>query len=169
MARLRLSTERLELRPLPAGAAAALPDDRDAAARILGATLAPSWPQDDLLDVLPSQAAAEPDLERFGVWVMIERRTNAVAGDIGFIGPPGDDGSVEVGYSVIPDRRSRGYATEAARAILDWVLRQPGVRTVVARCDEGNVPSIRTLERVGFARVGEADGQIRWRYAPGER
>jgi RimJ/RimL family protein N-acetyltransferase len=26
------------------------------------------------------------------------------------------------------------------------------------------VASIRTLERVGFRRTGEADGQVRWRY-----
>lgn len=164
-----LSTERLELRPLPARAAGALPEDREAAARILGAVLPPAWPQVDLLAVLPQQAAAEPHDECFGVWVMINRSTNTVVGDIGFVGPPGDDGTVEIGYSVIPDHRCRGYATEAAQAMLGWALGQAGVRTVVAGCDRGNVPSIRTLERVGFARGGEAGGQIRWCYAPGAR
>ncbi|MHB8649207.1 MAG: GNAT family N-acetyltransferase, partial [Gaiellaceae bacterium] len=67
-----------------------------------------------LLDVLPLQAAAAPSDECFGVWVMIERDTGTVVGDVGFIGPPDESGIVEVGYSVIPDRRRRGYATEAA-------------------------------------------------------
>jgi ribosomal-protein-alanine N-acetyltransferase len=97
------------------------------------------------------------------VWVIIERETETVVGDIGFIGPPGVDATVEIGYSVIPDRRRRGYATEAARALVDWVLREPGVREVVAGCDNENVPSIRMLERLGFARTGETNGQIRWR------
>jgi [ribosomal protein S5]-alanine N-acetyltransferase len=121
------------------------------------------WPQRDLLDVLPLQAAAAPSDERFGVWLMIERATRTVVGDIGFTGPPDDSGSVEIGYSVVPGRRRRGYATEAARAIVAWALRQPGVGVVVAGCDSDNTASIRVLERVGFVQTGEADGRIGWR------
>jgi ribosomal-protein-alanine N-acetyltransferase len=153
----------MEMRPLPALAAAALPGDREEASRILGATLPPGWPLPDLLDVLPLQAATSPETESFGVWVMIERDSGSVVGDIGFMGPPDETGSVEVGYSVIPDRRRRGYATEAARAIVEWALSQPGVQLIVAGCDRDNDPSIRTLERLGFHRTGEADRQIRWR------
>jgi [ribosomal protein S5]-alanine N-acetyltransferase len=159
-----LITERLELRPLAALAAAALLEDRERASGVLGVRLAADWPQPDLLDVLPVQAAASPDAECFGVWVMIERDGWTVVGDIGFMGPPDGRGSVEVGYSVVADRRRRGYATEAARAIVGWVLAQPGVQVVVAGCDDDNAPSIRLLERLGFGRTGEADGQIRWRY-----
>lgn len=159
----RLFTERMELRPLPAPAAAALPEDRNEASRILGATLSADWPQPDLLGVLPRQAATSPGTERFGIWVMIERDSASVVGDIGFHGPPDGTSSIEVGYCVTPDRRRRGYATEAARAIVDWALSQPGIRVVVAGCDRDNVPSIRTLERLGFRRTGEAGGQIRWR------
>lgn len=149
-------------------AAAALPEGREAAARILGATLPAEWPQPDLLDVLPLQAAASAEAECFGVWVMIERESENVVGDIGFIGPPDNRGSVEVGYSVIPGRRRRGYATEAARAIVEWVLTEPTVEVVVAGCDEDNAASIRTLERIGFRRTGQANGEIRWRYGATE-
>jgi [ribosomal protein S5]-alanine N-acetyltransferase len=158
----QLSSSRLDMKPLPAAAAAALPDGRETAAEVLGATLPPMWPQSDLLDVLPMQAAAAPDLERFGVWVMIERQTTVVVGDVGFMGPP-EDGLVEIGFSVIPDRRRRGYATEAARALVDWALGEPGIRGVIARCDASNEASIRVLERAGLRRTGEADRQIRWR------
>jgi len=101
---------------------------------------------------------------------MIERDSRSVVGDIGFKGPPDDAGRIEMGYSVIPDRRRRGYAKEAARALIDWALSQPKVRVLVAGCQPDNVPSIRTLERVGFHRSGEADGEIRWCYGgyPGE-
>ena len=161
---MRVRTERLELRPLPAAAAATLPDDREAAARVLGARLASDWPQPDLLDVLPLQAAAAPDEERFGVWVIIEQATRLVIGDVGFLGPPAADGTVEIGYSVVESHRRLGYATEAAGALVASVLRQPGVRAVVAGCDKGNTASVRLLERLGFARTGEQEGQLRWRY-----
>jgi len=160
----RVLTERMELKPLPAIAAAALPEDREEASRILGAALPVEWPQPDLLDVLPLQAAASQETECYGVWVMIERESGSVVGDVGFIGPPDENGSIEVGYSVIPDRRRRGYATEAASAIVEWALSEPGVEVVVAGCDRDNEPSIRTLERLGFQRTGEASGQLRWRY-----
>jgi ribosomal-protein-alanine N-acetyltransferase len=82
-------------------------------------------------------------------------------------GPKGlpADGVVEIGYSMIPDRRRRGYASEAAAALVDWARSQEDVETVVAACDRENVASIRTLERLGFARTGMDGDEIRWRLA----
>ncbi|HUA45021.1 MAG TPA: GNAT family N-acetyltransferase [Solirubrobacteraceae bacterium] len=160
----RLDTSRLALLPLDPAAAAALPDGRISAAQVIGAELSADWPASDLLDVLPMQAAIPPEQAHYGVWVILERTTNTVIGDIGFFGPPGPDGMLEVGYSIVPDRRRRGYATEAARALVGWALEQPNVRTIVAGCDENNQGSIRTLERVGFSRTGRVESQLRWRY-----
>ena len=95
---------------------------------------------------------------------MIERESGSVVGDVGFLGPPDESGSVELGYSVVPDRRRRGYASEAARALVDWALDQPGVEVVVASPESGNVASVRTLERVGFQRASDASGALAWRY-----
>jgi [ribosomal protein S5]-alanine N-acetyltransferase len=159
---IRIGGRRLELTPLPAAAAAALLDDRSTAAAVIGSTVPAAWPQMDLLDVLPMQAAAEPGAERFGIWLMIERDTNTVVGDIGFMGPP-DGGVVEIGFSVIPDCRRRGYATEAARSLIDWAFRDPGIREVTARSEVENEASSRVLRAAGFARIGESRGVIRWR------
>ncbi len=164
---LRLLTERLELTPLPARAAAAMPDDREAAARALGARLSAEWPDPSFLGVLRRHARASADAERFGVWVVIERHTGTVVGDAGFHGPPDDAGTIEVGYSVIPSRRRRGYASEAAGALVGWARSQPSVNVVVAGCAPGNLASVRTLERIGFHRTGEAGGEIRWRHGGG--
>lgn len=162
MRRIRLGGARLELTPLPAAAAAALPDDRPTAAALIGARLPDAWPHADLLDVLPMQAAAEAADEPSGVWLIIERDTATVVGDIGFMGPP-DAGVVEIGFSVIPDRRRRGFATEAARALVDWAFRDPRIREVSARSEPENEASARVLVATGFARVGDAGGTIRWR------
>ena len=159
---IRLGSVHLELTPLPAAAAAALPDDRATATRLIGATLPDPWPQLDLLDVLPVQAAAEPADEPFGIWLMIERDSNTVVGDIGFMGPP-DGGVVEIGFSVIPDRRRRGYATEAARSLVDWAFSEPRIREVSARTEPENEASARVLAATGFGRVGDSRGVVRWR------
>ncbi|MBA2382549.1 MAG: GNAT family N-acetyltransferase [Chloroflexi bacterium] len=164
MDHLRIRGLRLDLTPLPAAVAAALPGDRGAAERLLGATLPDAWPQADLLDVLPIQAAAEPEGERFGIWLMIERERNTVVGDIGFLGPP-NRGRVEIGFSVIPDRRRRGYATEAAVALADWVVGEPDVHELVARSEVANEASARTLAGAGFIREDEHEGLVSWRRA----
>jgi ribosomal-protein-alanine N-acetyltransferase len=158
-----LDTDRLSLRPIPAAAAEALATDRATAAELLGASLPPDWPLPDLLEALPMLTASSPEAQPFGPRAIVERSSQAVVGDIGFHGPPDSEGSVEIGYSVMPDRRGRGYATEAASALVAWAASQPGVRTVIATCDTDNVASIRTLERLGFDRVGERDGAIAWR------
>ena len=129
--------------------------DRSAAADALGAELDADWPAPDLLDVLPGT-------EPFGAWAIVERATSTVIGDIGFHGPPDADGVVEIGYSVVPSRRRRGYAVEAARGLIAWAIAQPGVKTIVAGSTADNAASIATLERLGFERTGVADGELRW-------
>ena len=159
----RIQTDRLDLFPLDPAAAAALPENRDLAGRIIGAALSDDWPQADLLDILPKQVALGAGEAQFGIWVIVERETSTIVGDGGFHGAPSSEGVLEIGYSIVPDRRRRGFATEAARALIAWARAQPGVNAVVAGCHPGNEASIRTLERLGFRRAGRAGGEIRWR------
>lgn len=151
------TTSRLELRPLLAAAALALFDNREGAARLIGSPLSPAWPQRDLFDILPLQRGGP-----YGIWVIVERDSGEVIGDVGLLGPP-VHGTVEIGYSVVPDRRGHGYAAEAARALVAWALSEPGVNAVVARCEPANAASIRTLEHAGFERISETADEIRWR------
>lgn len=146
------------MKPLPADAAAALPHDRETVPQIVGASVPEEWPLPDLLEVLHSLVRNEP----FGAWVMIDRELATVVGDVGFHGPPQEE-RVEIGYAVLPQFRRRGYATEAAGALVEWALTQPGITEVLARCDADNPGSIATLERNGFERTGEDRETIHWR------
>lgn len=161
----QVPTARLILRPVSGRAAVALSTDRPLAAAILEAELPADWPHPGLLDVIEARATASEGGDHFGIWAIIDRSDATVVGDVGFKGPPDAAGTIEVGYSVLPDRQARGYAAEAASAIVEWALSRPNVRAVIASCDHTNTASIRTLERIGFRRTGEADGEIRWRYA----
>jgi RimJ/RimL family protein N-acetyltransferase len=68
---------------------------------------------------------------------------------------PGVDGAVEIGYTIFPNQRGRGYATEAVTALIDWAARTSEVRVVLAAIDCGNDASVRVLERVGgFLELG---------------
>lgn len=87
------ATEPIRLGPLPPTAAAALPAGRHAAAAEIGAELSPDWPQRDLLDLLTRQAEIAGEEAVWGIWLIIDRETNIVVGDIGFHGPPTARGS----------------------------------------------------------------------------
>ena len=160
---LDIETDRLLLRPITAAAAAALVADRGAATELLGAAIPADWPHPNLVDSLPQLAAVGDALQPFGALAIVERATNEVVGDIGFHGRPDAEGRVEVGYSVVPSRRRRGYAAESLASLVEWTRRQPGVREVTARCEPTNIGSIRTLEGGGFERLGEREGLIEWR------
>ena len=78
-----------------------------------------------------------------------------VVGHGGFHAAPDEDGLVEVGYSVDPQHRRRGHATEILRALLDRAAREEQVRRVRASVSPDNEASLALLRGFGFSLVGE--------------
>jgi RimJ/RimL family protein N-acetyltransferase len=58
----------------------------------------------------------------------------------------------EVGFIVHPDHQGRGYATEAARAMLELGFGGFGLHRITGRVEARNAPSARVLERLGMRR-----------------
>lgn len=58
-----------------------------------------------------------------------------------------------IGYSVPPDRRGNGYATEMLTLLLDMAFER-GREEVSLTCDTDNEPSRRVIEKCGGAFVG---------------
>lgn len=160
---IELQTKQLRLRPMPPSAAARMPSDRVGAAALIGAQLDDEWPLPDILDLMQVHALRSSAEARYSIWVMIEAETGAVVGDIGFFGPPNEAGEMETGYSVIPSRRRRGYATEALAALVAWAFDQPEVTAIVAGTDPDNVVSQRVLASAGFEQTEPEPAELRWR------
>jgi RimJ/RimL family protein N-acetyltransferase len=94
-------------------------------------------------------------------------RSRTLVGAIG--GFPRAYGDVEIGYSTLPAFQRRGYATAAARALVDWLLTQEGVRSVSAQTYLYVPESIKVMQRCGMSYVGEGDevGTVRYRKVRG--
>lgn len=60
----------------------------------------------------------------------------------------------EIGYALARDAWGQGFASEAARALVDWALAQPGLYRVWAVCDVDNPASARVMEKAGMVREG---------------
>ena len=101
-------------------------------------------------------------------WLYQVLAGDQVVGDVGFHGPPAADGSVEIGYAVVPAWRGRGVARAAVRLLLKqaWTL---GIAEVWAETDPGNVASRQVLLRCGFTALGEARFVILRPDNPGRR
>ncbi|MBS4199150.1 GNAT family N-acetyltransferase [Bacillus sp. FJAT-49732] len=78
----------------------------------------------------------------WGVWLVINKESNTIIGDIGFKGKPNSENTVEVGYGII----NKGFATEALNEIINWAFTHDDVDKVVAECLHDNIPSIKVLE-----------------------
>lgn len=68
----------------------------------------------------------------------------------------------EVAWVVGTAWQGRGYASEAARALVGW-LRERGVRTVVAHVHPEHAASAAVARAAGLVPTGETrDGEVRW-------
>src|SRR5947209_3518762 len=63
-------------------------------------------------------------------FTVVHRASATSVGSCGYKGPPDPDGIVEISYGIDPDHRGRGYATEAAAALVSYALGDPRVRQV---------------------------------------
>jgi RimJ/RimL family protein N-acetyltransferase len=87
----------------------------------------------------------------FPFWMMVA--DGEVVGLCSYKAIP-SNGQVEIGYGVAPNRRRRGHATRAIRALLADAARDPAIQSITAQTNDDNAASIRVLESNGFRRVG---------------
>jgi len=101
------------------------------------------------------QIALDPASADWVARAAIDAESGRVVGHGGFHGPPDDDGTVEVAYSVDPLFRRRGYAKAILAALLDRARAEPAVRAVRASIRPDNAGSLATIKGFGFTKVGE--------------
>ena len=152
-----LSTERLVLRPVTADDHAAVlahwtqPDVR----RFLfdGAALSGVEVAETIDESIGDFAA-----RGFGVWLIELGSTADLIGTAG-LRPLGSSG-LEIFYSLAPGAWGHGYATEAARAVVEYGLGPLGLPEVLAEVDEGNAASVAVVKRLGMTPYAVVPGLL---------
>ncbi len=61
---------------------------------------------------------------------------------------------VEVGYTLIPAERGKGYGTEALAVMVDYLFLSKEIMRVQAQTDQRNRASQKVLEKAGFKKEG---------------
>ena len=160
-----IRSARLRLRPMsPPLLAAFLAGRRDESARLVGAGVPGDWPDEHdarFLRLRLGELGQAPELQEWIVRaVVLDHPRPRMIGHAGFHGPPGRNGpgkagALELGYTIFEPFRGNGYATEAARALMDWARARHGVEHFIASVAPGNVPSLAVVRRLGFEQIGE--------------
>jgi RimJ/RimL family protein N-acetyltransferase len=130
--------------------------DLAAAERLAGVALSEFMVAEEWLwRIRRDQIAGDPASAEWVARAVVDADSGLVVGHGGFHGPPDDDGTVEVAYSVDPRFRRRGYAKAILTALLRRADDDPSVRTVRASIRPDNVGSLATINGFGFRKIGE--------------
>jgi RimJ/RimL family protein N-acetyltransferase len=154
-----ISSQRLDLVPMPRAVLAALLEGRRDDA-VIGAKIPAWWPEESdrrFLRVRIEDIDRDPAAEPWLLWALVHRGSaRTMVGYAGFHGPPaGEDAKLELGYAIFPAFQGRGYASEAARALMDWARAGHGIGHFVVSIAPGNEPSLALARRLGFVQTGE--------------
>ena len=152
MIRLPLETDRLRIRPFE--------PERDAV------PLHELWGDAEAMQFIPGSAKTTVDETRsrletlrvrtndgWGFWAMEARKSGRPVGGVGLFPLNWKGPEIELAYHVVPSAWNRGYASEAAAAVLAAAW-DDGLDHVVAVAMPGNAASRRVMEKLGMSLEG---------------
>lgn len=153
---MRLETARLVLRPL------AFEDEEALAAVLCDAETMRWYPRPYTREQV--REGIERQMGRYatgsGLLGMVEKQTGRLIGDCGVVWQEIEDRTEpEIGYHVHRGWWNRGFATEAAKAAIDYAFDELGVDHVISMIRPENAASRRVAEKNGLT----IDRMVFWR------
>ena len=97
---------------------------------------------------------SEVDDSIYEKWVIEERTSGDVVGNISVNTISQKHNYCNVGYAIRYNYWGNGYATEALKAVTNHLLNNRGYYLVECSCNELNLQSVRVVEKVGFKKDG---------------
>ena len=154
---LLISTPRLNLLAATATLARADASDGPRFGALLQTRIPPGWPPAALADVqeyFADQLEKGFALPGWWNWYAIARENRILIGTGGLAGQPDSEGTVTLGYSIVPEYEGRGYASEMVEGLVRWMAGTGRVRRIHATTFERHFGSARVLEKNGFSCKG---------------
>jgi RimJ/RimL family protein N-acetyltransferase len=151
-------TDRLDLVSMPRDLIEALLHRRLDDARSLASFSIPDgWLSTDdnhWLEIRLNDITSSPEHHPWLLRAMVDRETSAMVGHISFHGPP-QEGSAELGYTVLEQHRRQGYAEEAIRGMMRWASEVHHRHIFRLSIAPDNGPSLNLAAKLGFTKTGE--------------
>jgi len=126
----------------------------DALAAVLGVRIPAGWPEyPQVLDFTLNVLREDPGQAGWWMYYFLDPDDGVLVGSGGYKGPP-QDRTVEIGYEIAPGFRGHGYATAAARRLVDRAFNTADVAVVEARTLPHTNASVSVLMKAGFVCQG---------------
>lgn len=103
--------------------------------------------------VFTEENAKEFVIENTKHFPVVLKAENTVIGHIAFL-KYFEDHTYEIGWVFNPKYQNKGFASEAAQAILEYGFTQLNLHRIIATCQPQNTPSYRVMEKIGMRREG---------------
>jgi ribosomal-protein-alanine N-acetyltransferase len=147
-----LQTDRLRLRPFRASDLKATHALYGDAGNLRYWGMEPSPSLDGTRKMMRWHITGAP--RRYMIWAVEEKASKRVVGMINYFRRDLRERRVEVGWLIRPEAQSKGYMTEAGRALLRHLIDTLGVHRVEALIRPENKPSAALAKRLGFRLEG---------------
>lgn len=167
-----INTERMSLVPATVRLYLLELHDRPAFASNLNARIPEEWPPDQITPEVIEEFIGRMQAKDRKIWNFYWLLHQKVSEQPVLIGSGGfivhENGSIEIGYSVLSDYQNKGYATEAVRSMLEWALSSLKKDCIIANTYPHLKASIRVLEKNGFLFKGNGpeEGTITYEFTP---
>jgi len=154
---LPLATERLVIRPYRE-------DDAMALHEVFGSPEVMKWtpspPSKDVAETTQRLARTMAFTARqppgMGLWALERKDSSEFLGQVGLFPVEGKGPEVEVAYELAPRIWGHGYATEAARALVEYGFGELDLRRIVALILPDNARSRKVASKCGLTLEGPA-------------
>ena len=93
-----------------------------------------------------------------GRWTVVSKISNEVLGWCGL--KKHSEGFIDIGFRFLRNEWGKGYATEAAKACLEYGFTNLKLEEIIGRASQDNPASIRVLEKIGmeFWKIAPCEG-----------
>ncbi|MFN0199985.1 MAG: GNAT family N-acetyltransferase [Bacteroidia bacterium] len=96
--------------------------------------------------------------EKYGMgrWAVIEKESQALLGWCG-VRPNENDGEIDLGYRYFRQYWGKGFATEAAKAVLEYAKNELQLAKIAGKAQIENIASIKVLSKIGMERMKDIE------------
>jgi RimJ/RimL family protein N-acetyltransferase len=120
-----------------------------------------------VFDFLLTQLAEHPDQLGWPRYVSLvaSDRQRSLIGTLGAFTKSDQPNECEIGYSILPPYEGLGLATEGAKALIEYLREDEGLKSVIAHTFPSLTGSVRVMQKCGmvFEGEGEEEGTVRYR------
>jgi len=85
----------------------------------------------------------------------ITKSTLEIVGSAGFHDFPDENGMIEIGFGIVPEKQNQGYGVELLRGMWKMICKRSDVKTLRYTVSPENKPSMHIINKFGFKKVGE--------------